>query len=102
METTTLLIDYKIRDAVSVMDGSSKLSAKDRDIIWSINLDALTVGYSACLGNKSRKYTSVRVTSGVVCHMLHSSELIVVTKNTVYVFELLQAFAEWGLEREEE
>lgn len=89
METTTLLIDYKIRDAVSVMDGSSKLSAKDRDIIWTINLDALTIGYPACLGNKSSEYTSVRVTSGVVFHMLYSSELIVVTKNTVYVFELV-------------
>lgn len=89
METTTLLIDYKIRDAVSVMDGSSKISAKDIDIIWSINLDALTVGYPACLRNKSSKYTSMRVTSDVVCHMFHSSELIVVTKNTVYVFELV-------------
>ena len=89
METTTLLIDYKIRDAVSVTDGSSKLSAKDRDIIWTINLDELIVGYPACLGNKSSEYTSMRVTSDVVCHMFHSSELIVVTKNTVYVFELV-------------
>ena len=89
METTTLLIDYKIRDAVSVTDGSSKLNAKDRDTIWTINLDALIVGYPACLRNKSSDYTSMRVTSGVVCHMLYSSELIVVTKNTVYVFELV-------------
>ena len=89
MATTTLLIDYKIRDAVSVTDGSSKLSAKDRDIIWTINLDALIVGYPACLGNKSSEYTSVRVTSGVVCHMLYSSELKENKKNTVYVFELV-------------
>lgn len=89
METATLLIDYKIRDAVSVTDGSSHLNAKARDIIWTINLDALIVGYPAYLGNKSSGYTSMRVTPDVVCHMLYSSELIVVTKNTVYVFELV-------------